>query len=151
MFAFDKCCLNQEKMQAAEIFLCGTEESDRKGYFHVLICKGKETIAFAFVISMRTALMLIRLKRTYEVAKGWARWAVSYWQAVAHQKWSLCSGNAQPSTATRCFSQAQAQKTILFPMEVYIQKVWLALTCKTHKPIKKSTISVLFLIQMMSY
>lgn len=62
--------LNQEKSQAAEIFLCGTEETDCKGSFQVLICKGKEMIALTFVISMRPALMLIKLKRTYEVVKG---------------------------------------------------------------------------------
>lgn len=70
VFPFDKYCLNQEKLQAAEIFLCGAEERDCKGSFQVLICKGKEMIALTLVISMRPALMLIRLKRTYEVVKG---------------------------------------------------------------------------------
>lgn len=151
LFAFDKYCLNQEKMQAAEIFLCGTEESDCEGNFHVFICKGKEMTAFAFVISMRTALICIRLKRTYEVVKGWARWAASYWQVVAHQQWSLCWGNAQPSTVTHSLSQARAQKNIVFPMAVHIKKAWLTLTCKTHKPKKKSTIILFFLIQILSY
>lgn len=36
MFSFDKYCLSQEKLQAAEIFLCGTEERDCKSVFKSL-------------------------------------------------------------------------------------------------------------------
>ena len=70
MFPFNKYCLNQEKLQSPEIFLCGTEERDCKSSIQVLICEGKEMIALTFVISMRPAVMLIRLERTYEVVKS---------------------------------------------------------------------------------
>lgn len=91
-FPFDKYCLNPEKSQAAETSLCGTGERDCKGSFQVVICKGKEIIALTFVISMRPTLMHVRLKRSYGVVKGWARWAVSYCQPLALQQGSLCWG-----------------------------------------------------------
>lgn len=41
MFSFDKYCLSQKKLQAAGIFLCGTEERDCKSVFKSLSAKGK--------------------------------------------------------------------------------------------------------------
>lgn len=70
VFPFDKYCLNQGKLQAAEMSLCGTGERDCKGSFQVLICKGKEIIALTFVISMKPPLMLVRLRRASVVVKG---------------------------------------------------------------------------------
>lgn len=113
MFPFDKYCLNQEKSQAAEMSLCGTGERDCKGSFQVLICKGKEIIALTFVISMRPTLMLVRLKRTYEVVKGWARWAVSYCQPLALQQGSLCWGSRCPSTVAHCCPQCRLKRCFL--------------------------------------
>lgn len=50
-------------------------------------------IASNCVISMRPTLMLKRLERTYEVVKGWARWAASCWQAADSSR-GTCAGVA---------------------------------------------------------
>lgn len=45
MFPFDKYCLNQGKLQAAEMSLCGTGERDCKGsFFKSLSVKGKRLL-----------------------------------------------------------------------------------------------------------
>lgn len=51
------------RLQKSPLCVWHRRESDCKGSFQVLICKGKEMIALTFVISMRLPLMFIKAQK----------------------------------------------------------------------------------------
>lgn len=107
------------ELQAAEIFLWGTEERDYKGSFQFLICRGKEIIALTFIIRMGPTLMLIRMKRIYEVVKRMSQVAPC-WQGAGSSTMEPVLGQHASKCNETLPCTAAGSKPVFFPMAVHI-------------------------------